>query len=562
MKITGAISALAIASGLPACKQAVTEKDVQEEKPNIILIVADDVYPEHLSCYGGNIPTPNIDRLANEGIKYSKAYCVSSVCTPSRYTIMTGQYAGRCKDKAFISENPLDEAYNLEWNTPINEDNLVLHEVMNEAGYYTGFVGKYHIGKDHFDKHRVNQNIPEIDPSVVVDSEEADSFLAIYQEELEKEVKRVTRCDFAASIQWANPETIPFSPGHHLEWTTKGVAEFLGAAPGGQPFFLTLNTTTLHGPNHVESLENEARFSPDGRLENPYQYHPDRQTIFNRLDSLGIDMGDEVPHHVKHYNAGIIYMDDQVGAILDMLDENGLAENTLVIFTADHGIEPGKSVNYEQGVKVPFVARWPKVIKPGTTSDEMVQFVDFMPTFAYLGQTELPANAITDGVSFTPTFHDSTISNRDYIYFEMGYTRSVSDGKYKYIATRYPEKLVEKAKNGKLEYLTHMGGGTHYHSYIAARYYPHYFDYDQLYDLENDPYEQDNLANDPAYKVKMDEMKSALESKLKTFEHPYNLSDVSYFELPELEKLRQKTMERGTGWIPWWDREMDFPPKK
>ena len=526
---------------LAACSTGEIKED---NRPNIVLIMADDVKPGHFSCYGGDIPTPNIDKVASEGMMFYGAYCTSAACTPSRYSVLTGHYAGRCKHPEFLNANPADEAYKLAWNTPLEEDIPTLHKILGEAGYYTGFVGKFHVGDLDFDDPSVNPSFPDIDVSMEPTSGMADSLLEIHQEIIGKRVRELTGCDFTASIQWENPETLPIERVryHNLEWITRGAAGFFESVKGDKPFFLHFNTTALQGI-----------------MEHPYMYQPDRKTIYNRLDSLGIVMGEEVPDHVKHYNSGIIYLDDQIGAIMKMIKDNKLDKNTMVIITADHGIEPGKSTCYEIGVKVPFIVWWPGKVQPGSTSDEFVQFTDFMPTFAEAGNGIIPAGYKPDGVSFIPLLEGKK-NSRDMIYTEMGYERSVRKGDYKYIATRFPVSVVERMKSGKLDAITHLGTPLHGHAYIAAEYQPGYFDADQLYDLSSDPWEQVNLAGDPEYGKILADMKMTLEKELRTFSHPYDLDDTSFEDMEVYRKLSQKTLERGTAFIPWWNRKLDYPP--
>jgi arylsulfatase A-like enzyme len=553
--------------GIAACtsqgkKEKADNSLKPDDLPNIVLIMADDVAPLHLSCYGGKVPTPNIDKLAGEGMKFTKAYATASACTPSRYSIITGQYAGRCSEPEFIENNPVGQPYKIAWDTPIGKRNQTLHEILKEAGYYTGYVGKFHIGPLSYDNHEDNPDIPYIDPEININSKKADSLLAIYQDIISKKVKELTGCDYAASIQYENPEGIPVEAvsRHHVEYTTKGAMEFLSKAEEKEnPFFLHVNITPLHGPNHIDDLRSDATFSPGGRLEEPYQYHPQRKTIFERLDKEGIPYED-VPDHVKHYHTGIPYMDDHVGIVLNKLKDMGVKENTLVIYTADHGTEPGKSSCYEQGIKVPFIVRWPQKVKQGTTSGQMIQFVDFLPTFAAIAGTELSSGIIVDGKNILPVFEGKEIQ-RDYLFSEMGYLRAVYNKKYKYIAMRFPKDEIDRLRSGELSSLSHMGNDINGFAGIVASYYPGYFDADELYDLENDPYEQNNLAHDPEYADVLKNMQKALKEKLKSFKHPYPLDDTDYAEMPAYNESVEAIKKKGIT-VYWWNRDIDFPPPK
>ncbi len=193
---------------LSAChsnRNGKSSADRDKERPNILLIMTDDVSFDHLSCYSGKLPTPHIENLAREGMLFYQAYATSAACTPSRYSILTGQYAGRSQSPDFREHFPADEPYAIAWNTPLTEGNLTLHEVMHKAGYYTGFVGKFHVGSLDFDKPSVNPDLPYINPDLSPDSREADSLLALYEQVISARVKELTGADFAGAIQWANP---------------------------------------------------------------------------------------------------------------------------------------------------------------------------------------------------------------------------------------------------------------------------------------------------------------------------------------------------------------------
>ncbi len=533
------------------------------ERPNIILIMTDDVDFKHWSCYGDELPTPHIENLARQGMVFHQAYTTSAACTPSRYSIMTGQYAGRCKDESFLSGNPDGSPYLIAWNTPLTEENLTMHELMKEAGYQTGFVGKFHLGSLQFDNPYFNPLMPEIDPDLSPDTKEADSLLRIYQDLMTARVKVLTGTDFAGAIQWENPETLPLKAirKHNLEYQVWGVRNFFRSLSGSQPFFLTINSTAMHGPNHFESLLSDPVYTAEGRIGELRNVMPSRSSIFERLHDLGWNYGEGVSDHINHYLAGRIYMDDQVGAIMQMLSEFGYDKNTLVILTADHNIEPGKSTVYSQGVNVPFVAWWPDHIDPGTQSYDHIQFIDFLPTFAELGGAGISSDQIIDGKSFADVFKGPQLVDDRILYYEEGYSRGVSNGKYKYIAIRFPERIMDSLASGSAITISQMGTKRTVHSSISMEYYPFYFDADQLYDLENDPYEQVNLASDPKYRKILEEMKKELQLKLETFEHPFDLSDNEFNHEDAYRNAASKARSAGTGWIPWWNRKLDFPPE-
>lgn len=532
------------------------------ENPNILLIMTDDVAFEHWGCYGGDLPTPNIDRLAKEGTRFHQAYATAATCTPSRYSILTGEYPGRCRHEEFLSQNPVSSPYLIAWNTPLTGKNTTLHEVLNQAGYFTGFVGKFHIGALHFDNAAYNPDIPQIRADIDVDTHEADSLLGIYQDVIAREVKKLTGADFSEAIQWENPEEIPVKAvrEHNLEYQAWGAQKFFENVPKDQPFFLSLNSTALHGPNHYRSLKKDPVYTNQGRVEALRNIMPPRQSVLDRLDSLGIPYGEEAEEHENHYNAGILYLDDQIGVVMDMLESAGLGENTLVILTADHNVEPGKGTIYEKGVNAPFIAWWPGVVEKGSQSYDRIQFTDFLPTFAQLACVELDNSQKGDGQSFAEALIRPSKQDNRMLYFEKGYFRGVSDGEFKYISLRFPEATLDSLKTGHAENITHMGTNRNFFASIAMKHHPGYFDADQLYDLTNDPYEQNNLAYNADYASKLNEMKDSLQQVLSTLRHPYDLEDTGFMDESYYIEATQEAREVGTDWIKWWNREMNYPP--
>ncbi len=571
---TIALSSMVITS----CHDKQDRKD-NNEQPNILLIMADDVAPVNFNCYKGkldipgidkmakslygqSVPTPHIDKVAANGMTFTRAFAVSPVCTPSRYSILTGQYPGRSAHEHFLDDCPVNKPYHIEFNTLVTENNLTLHKLLKKVDYYTGFIGKFHVGNLEFDTHEFNKNIPEINAEMDPDTREADSLLQAYQNVIAKEVKRLTGADFVANVQWENPEGIPIKAvkKHHLEWLTQGAVEFFDAMPEDKPFFLHFNTTALHGPHHGENLKSDAHFTPEGRMAEPFKYHPTRASVFKRLVDMGFDTSKAVKEHIRHYQAGMIYFDDQVGAIMNYLKKTGRAENTLVIISADHNTEPGKSTVYNKGVRVPFIAQWLSEIPAGSICNQQIEFTDFLPTFAELAGAEIPQDAVVDGISFVPALHEKPLQRKT-IFHEIGYSRAISNGKYKYMAMRFPDNIIQEIKNGERQHITHYHTATHAHPYIAMQCHPGYFSADQLFDLEADPYEQHNLAYEEGYDTVLQKMKEQLEQYTATFRHPYPLNDTAFMNLPEYQEAATRTRERGTSFIYWWKRDLDYPPE-
>ncbi len=518
-------------------------------QPNIVLIMADDVSPLHFSSYGGAVNTPNIDKLAAEGMRFDRAYCTSAACTPSRFSILTGQYAGRSKGPDFLADVSDSEPYNLGWETHLTPEKQTLHQMLKKAGYYTGYVGKYHLR--HLEEEELKQ-FPQISPDADPYDPKVDRQLRRHQELLVEHIKKDVDADFAASILWQNyGKATPIKQlhQHNLEWKTNGAVEFLKTCSPNQPFFLMLNTTALHGPNMDKSMQNDPHLTPAGRLKEPYKYHPERKTVFERVEASGLP--------VNTFTAGATWLDDQIGAIVKQLELLELDQNTVIIVTSDHGIEPAKGSIYDQGVKVPFIVKWKGQVKAGTTTDELVQFTDFMPTFARWAGVKPDPKQPIDGIDFSPVLQGG--QGREHLFYEFGYTRAVTNGRYKYLAFRLPEQVKQRIAYGQQQIINHIDWPKQVHASITLMYYPHYFDADQLYDLEKDPYEQVNLARDPAYAGVLAEMKGILQNYVSSIGAPFDLNDTEFAETEAYKKVVKQSVNMEN--VPvWWPKNSKWPP--
>jgi arylsulfatase A-like enzyme len=202
----------------------------------------------------------------------------------------------------------------------------------------------------------------------------------------------------------------------------------------------------------------------------------------------------------------------------------------------------------------------------GNSSGALVQNMDIYPTILEAVGIELPVDHILDGVSMMPVLADPDRSIRDFIFSENGYTRSVSDGTYKYIALRYPETLIGQMASGEIDHVpSYVGAWPQAHSAIAMNCFPCYFDQDQVYDLENDPYEQENLYAKMQDTEEFKILKAALEKHLGSFDHPFNLSPIPFMGTTEYKELTKKNLEFDLLSIPWLSRDHGFitwPPEE
>lgn len=510
-------------------------------RPNIVFIITDDTPPEGIGCYGaGDGLTPTIDKLAGEGTVFDQAYCTSSVCQPSRYSYLTGTYAGRCPDSVYRTQQPETQPYSVEFNVYVNEQTPSMGDIFQNAGYRTGISGKWHAG------HHIDYEGPELLTIADLDSAETDIALKRYQQRLVDEVKRTGGYDFAGGMVWGNNDSGPRKAlcSHHIEWSMQAVCDFLDTCSADQPFLLHYASTCYHGPNAAEALDYDPRYTPGGRVDAVPDCIPSRESIRTRLSDAGLE--------INHHNVSMMWIDDQVAAIVNKLRQRDLLDNTIIVFCCDHGVEPGKSTCYERGIRIPMLMWKPGLIPQGNRVAAGVQNVDMMPTLLDLaGET---ADAPFDGRSVVPLVNGEKESVRDELFFENGYFRAVRTDTHKYIALRYPAHLLAAMRQGEFsEAPNHLNRRKQVHAQIAIEHYPCYFDADQLYDLENDPGEQRNLAADSRYAEVLADMKQHLAGYLETFDHPYDLEDTAFLKSEAFKELAERTRAIGTGYISWWN---------
>jgi len=384
------------------------------EKPNIIFIMADDLGYNDLGCYGQKkIMTPNIDMLADEGMRFTQAYAGSTVCAPSRCSLMTGMHNGHNRLR--------DNLPNGVWLRP---DDFTVAELLKQAGYKTGGIGKWSLGVpgswgvpnyQGFDYYygQINQNQAHFYyPDYVWENDEV---VLLQKIVIENEVGKLVGNRGGKNVFYT-----------HDLYTQKAL-NFI-EDNRENPFFLYLAYTIPHYSDYP--VESEEHFMVPS--DEPYS-NKDWQQL------------------AKNYAAMITRMDKDVGRIMELLKKFGIDSNTLVIFTSDNGpykgspipieffdsngiFRGGKRDLYEGGIRVPFIARWPGKIKPSTVSDQMIAFWDVMPTLAELAGLDAPGDI--DGVSFMPTLKGKKQKQPEYLFWDYGhvrktYMRALRTGNYK-----------------------------------------------------------------------------------------------------------------------------------
>jgi len=493
-------------------------------KPNVVLIVTDDQKLDHFGSIRKKALTPHMDRLRAEGVFFSRAYTSTSVCTPSRFSCLTGRYASRCSSPSFLKAYSKEGQTSVQWNTHLDSERHTLPKAMQAAGYATGMVGKWHNGAPQAWRRIRSKVKPGDDPA----DPKVAKVLAETQEAIHAYI-RDQGFDYAAAINIGNFGSYPIRRMryHNQEWITKGALDFIDQNKD-QPFFLYLATSLMHGPPPTKSLKADPRITHGGLLDKPItDVQPSRQDVLKRTRAAG------VPDPL----AGATWLDDGIGAVMKRIADLGLDEDTLFIFFDDQGMEQGKASCYEGGVHTPMFVRWKSRMEPGRTS-ALVQGIDLAPTiFSACGVTP-PKDMAMDGTNLMPLLRAETRAVHDSLYFEIGHTRAVCTQKWKYLAFRIPpsrqltmeqrKEFVRKYAANKLKHegrivknrpdqpLSHLGypGGQNTEHGPMTRYKNVYYDPDQLFDLENDPGETKNLATDPKYATVLAQMKAELSKHL------------------------------------------------
>lgn len=525
------------------------------DRPNIIVFFSDELDPEYLGAYGGNIPSPHLDQLAASGIRFEKAYVAASMCTPSRFALLTGKYPGRCIHPDFLKAYPQDQPYVIAWNTFLDGNIPTVPRLLSDNGYFTGMAGKWHLGKLP-----AHVSVPSFSGDEELDDPVLDQKLHEYQKIVRDEVKRTGGFDYAASVLWGNFDVFEYEPlrYHNFPWITYGAIRFLEETKKHKkPFFLYVATTAVHGPGHADSFNHDLRYTLEGRIDDVAAYALPADSMKKRLESL--------PGPDRHKYAGIACLDNHFYQVMKKLRELDLEENTIIIFMADHNVEPGKATCYDKGLHVPFILHWPGKFDNLQVSQNLVSSVDLLPTILEIAGIPLPEGTVFDGISILPALENPDIATRTTIYAESGLARSVNDGRWKYIAFRYPKDRIDQMKSGEIDYAPNqLNMERQAHSSIAMEHYPGYFDADQLYDLENDPYEQNNLAYQTENAEKLSEMQQILQDYLSSFNHVYPLEDTTFMRSENFKPLVEKSRSIGTDYIPWLRRDhgnIAWPPE-
>jgi arylsulfatase A-like enzyme len=373
-------------------------KAQSEAKPNILFIMADDFGYADLSCYGRpDYKTPNIDRLATEGIKFTQAYANSAVCTASRVALITGRYQYRLQVGL---QEPLSGQGD---RIGLPPEHPTLPSLLKKAGYGTTLIGKWHMG-----------NLPSFSPL----KSGYDHFWGFRSGGVDYFTHKSGGYATDTEDLWDGDAKI-----HQTGYLTtllgdQAVKSIEGYAKEKKPFFISLHFNAPHWPWEG----------------------PDDEAASQKLTALGsFDQGT-----IKTYAKMVLAMDQQVGRILKALDTAGVARNTIVVFTSDNGGErfsdtwpfSGKKTELlEGGLRIPALVRWPGHIKPKTTTDQVAMNMDWLPTFLAAAGAQADPAYPPDGISLLPylTQGAAPTSRRVYWRYRANAQQAVRDGDMKYL---------------------------------------------------------------------------------------------------------------------------------
>jgi arylsulfatase A-like enzyme len=427
-------------------------------RPNILFIMSDDHAAQAISAYGSKlIHTPNIDRLAKEGMRFKNCLVTNSICTPSRAAILTGKYAHLNGVPVF---------------NHIDNSQPMLQKYLQQAGYYTAMIGKWHLGGT--DPKRPDEGKP-------------------------------TGFDYWNILPgqglYFDPEMIDMGErkklkGYATDIITDLAIDLINKRPQDKPFFLMVHHKAPHrnwqpDEKHKKQFENVQVPEPE-TFNDDYATRSDAARMATMRIDRDLNDNDlkikppeglsgqalkrwKYQRFMRDYLACIASVDDNIGRLLDELERRGLAENTMVIYTSDQGFFLGehnffdKRFMYEESLRMPFLIRWPGHIKAGSIQGDMILNVDFAPTLLATANQSVPADM--HGKSFLPLLHGKKIREwRTSMYYRFYHP-------------------------GHHNVAAHYGVRTKRYKLI----YFNKFNQWELFDLKKDPREMENVYSNPAY---------------------------------------------------------------
>jgi len=485
----------------------------REQRPNIIFIMTDDHARQAISAYGSyRNETPNIDRLASEGMLFENAYVTNSICAPSRAVILTGKHShinGKIDNSA----------------TRFDSSQVTFPKLLQEAGYQTAMIGKWHLrsqptgfdywrilpGQGHYynpdfitpdGRERIEGYVTDIITDLAIgwldEREKGKPFLLMYHHKAPHREWEPAMRHYKEYLgkTFKEPETL------FDDYTGRGTAA--KTAEMSILDHMNMAGDTKIRPDILTELGIEPKSDWDFRaLTSKFERYTEEQLAawdesYGQMNNEFMEeypgMDDEdlmkfkYQRYMQDYLGCIAAVDENVGRILEYVEENGLADNTIIVYTSDQGFYLGehgwfdKRFMYEESMSTPLIIRWPGEVKPGSRSRKLVQNLDFAETFLDAAGLSVPEDM--QGVSLLPLLKGQDNEWRDALYYHY----------YEYPAVH----MVKK----------HYGIKTDRFKLIHF-----YDDVDEweLYDLDNDPNEMNNVYEDPAYMDTREELGKKLE---------------------------------------------------
>lgn len=509
-------------------------KTVQEERPNIIHIMTDDHAFQALSAYGGAIskiaPTPNIDRIAQNGMIFQRAYVENSISAPSRATLLTGLYSHKHGQEILTNG--------------FKPDNVVFPELLQQAGYQTAIVGKWHLQVEPkgFDYYKILRNqgdyynpefaTKETNGEYVREEGYATTLTTDYAIDwLERRDKNKPFClmvhhkashrNFMPEPKYYNlyeEDEFPYPDNFFDDYENRGSAaksqqmSIMNDMTMGYDLKVDeLNDGEL--PPHLQWSQGDwkkarARMTPEQLKAWDAAYGPRNKEML-KANLTGKELAKwKYQRYVKDYMRTIKSVDDQIGRLLDYLEKNNMMENTIIVYTSDQGFYMGehgwfdKRFMYEESFRTPLLIMYPKKIKAGSTCNELVQNIDFAPTYLALAGVESPIKM--DGRSLVPLFSGEKPKEwRETLYYHY----------YDYPAIHMVRRH-DGVSDGRYKLIHFYGQGRGKDEGVDVEYY-------ELYDLVTDPHEMKNVYGDEAYKAHADR----LIKELKKYQGDLNITE-------------------------------------
>ncbi|MFT7030692.1 MAG: arylsulfatase A-like enzyme [Marinoscillum sp.] len=491
------------------------DQKVLKERPNILFIMTDDHAAHAISAYGGLYqeiaPTPNIDRLAKEGMLFQNVFCTNAICGPSRAAILTGKFSHL---NGYYKNHQGGDFDSTQWTFPLE---------FQRNGYTTSLFGKWHLGTepvgfDHFKYHNnKGQQGTYYDP--------------IYNEnglnKSEKGYATTLTTDFA--LDWLRQRERSDQPflmllqykAPHREWLPeeKYLDLFAGIdMPYPSTFYDDYEGREKTAGDTDMTMDNfdprDMKVTPPDSITDPKKLRKWSEMGYKRgtgegwlpNDSMSVKEAREWKYqrYIKDYLACVRSVDDQIGRVLNYLDENGLSENTLVVYTSDQGFYLGdhgwfdKRFMYEQSLRMPFIMRYPNQIKAGQINEDLIMNVDFAPTL--MDFADVPSNKEVQGKSFkTSAIQGAEGESRESVYYHY----------YEYPFWHHVQPHY----------------GIRSDRYKLIHFY-HDVDLWEFYDLDQDPDELNNLIESPDHAALIQQMKVELKQLQVEFKDDISLDSM------------------------------------